>query len=166
MSGTRSNPPRNNPAYEADYAQDGYYAVNELSGIQSGLTAPYAGAEGTSGAAEYYYEGQYDHQQAQYPYGGYDEYGRYAEPSTDTTRRRATRRRSTTAQAARHPRSTSSTRANTRTTRRATAPTARAQDTRPGPGPTRPADTRPNTPRHTGPGTARRAPRRRPPPAC
>jgi uncharacterized protein YabE (DUF348 family) len=80
VSGTRSNPPHH-PAYGADHAQDGYYAVNELSGVQQGLPAPYAAAEGTSEAAEYYYEDQYD-QQAQYQYGGgYDEYGRYAESS-------------------------------------------------------------------------------------
>ena len=78
MSGTRSNPPHHQPAYGADYAQDGYYAVNELSGVQQGLPAPYAAGEGTSEVAEYYYEDQYD-QQGQYQYGGYDEYGRYAE---------------------------------------------------------------------------------------
>ena len=72
VSGTRSNPPRNNPAYEPGYAQDGYYAVNELSGVQPGLGAPYTGNDGTSEAAEYFYEGQYDQQQAQHQYGGYD----------------------------------------------------------------------------------------------
>jgi uncharacterized protein YabE (DUF348 family) len=82
VSGTRSNPPHHHPAYGADYAQDGYYAVNELSGVQQGLAAPYAAGEGTSEVAEYYYEDQYDQQQAQYQYGDYDEYGRYAESST------------------------------------------------------------------------------------
>ena len=78
MSGTRSNPPHH-PAYGAGPAQDGYYAVNELSGVQQGLGAPYAAGEGTSEVAEYYYEDQYDQQQGQYQYGDYDEYGRYTE---------------------------------------------------------------------------------------
>ena len=78
VSGTRSNPPHN-PEY-GDYAQGGYA---DLSGGQHGGYAgnPYPGTEGSSEAAEYYYEDQYNQQQ--YPYSEYDPQGQYAESSAD-----------------------------------------------------------------------------------
>ena len=73
VSGTRSNPPHGN-AYGDGYAQDGYQA--DPNAGRSGFTAgaPYAAAEGTSEAAEYYYEGQFDQQQQQYQYSEYEQY--------------------------------------------------------------------------------------------
>ena len=64
VSGTRSNPPHS-PDYGADYTQGGYA---DLTGGQTGgyAGAPYAGGEGSSEAAEYYYEDQYNQQQYQY----------------------------------------------------------------------------------------------------
>ncbi|HET9171522.1 MAG TPA: ubiquitin-like domain-containing protein [Actinospica sp.] len=78
VSGTRSNPPHN-PEY-GDYAQGGYA---DLSDGQNGGYAdtPYPGTEGTSEAAEYYYEDQYNQQQ--YRYSEYDPQGQYAESSAD-----------------------------------------------------------------------------------
>lgn len=75
VSGTRSNPPHS-PDYGADYTQGGYAA--DLTGGQTGGYAgvPYAGAEGSSEAAEYYYEDQYDQQQYQ-QHGEYGQQGRY-----------------------------------------------------------------------------------------
>jgi uncharacterized protein YabE (DUF348 family) len=70
VSGTRSNPPHS-PAYGAGPAQDGYYAAAGLDGAGQGRTAPYAAPDGTSEAAEYYYEDQYSQQQ--YPYDPYAE---------------------------------------------------------------------------------------------
>ncbi|HTJ68868.1 MAG TPA: ubiquitin-like domain-containing protein [Actinospica sp.] len=80
VSGTRSNPPHN-PDYGVDYAQGGYA---DLTGGQTGgyAGAPYAGAEGSSEAAEYYYEDQYDQQQYQ-QYDQYGPQGQYAESSAD-----------------------------------------------------------------------------------
>jgi uncharacterized protein YabE (DUF348 family) len=82
VSGTRSNPPHS-PDYGADYTQGGGYPA-DLTGARTGgyAGAPYAGGEGSSEAAEYYYEDQYDQKQ----YQQYDEYGpqgRYAESSAD-----------------------------------------------------------------------------------
>ena len=83
VSGTRSNPPHS-PDYGADYSQGGYA---DLTGGQTGgyAGAPYSGTEGSSEAAEYYYEDQYSQQQ-QYGYSQYTEYdpqGQYAESSAD-----------------------------------------------------------------------------------
>jgi uncharacterized protein YabE (DUF348 family) len=86
VSGTRSNPPHN-PDYGADYSQGGYA---DLTGGQTGgyAGAPYSGTEGSSEAAEYYYEDQYSQQQ-QYGYSGYSQYteydpqGQYPESSAD-----------------------------------------------------------------------------------
>jgi uncharacterized protein YabE (DUF348 family) len=86
VSGTRSNPPHS-PDYGADYSQGGYA---DLTGGQTGgyAGAPYSGTEGSSEAAEYYYEDQYSQQQ-QYGYSGYSQYteydpqGQYAESSAD-----------------------------------------------------------------------------------
>ena len=64
VSGTRSNPPHG-PAYGGEYPEDGGYLAGP-NGTQPGQPAPYAASEGLSGAAEYYYEGQYDQQQYQY----------------------------------------------------------------------------------------------------
>jgi uncharacterized protein YabE (DUF348 family) len=80
VSGTRSNPPHS-PDYGADYTQGGYA---DLSGGQTGGYAGatyFAGAEGSSEAAEYYYEDQYSQQQ--YQYSEYDPRGQYAESSAD-----------------------------------------------------------------------------------
>ena len=85
VSGTRSNPPHS-PDYGADYSQGGYA---DLTGGQTGgyAGAPYSGTEGSSEAAEYYYEDQYSQQQYEYSgYGQYTEYdpqGQYAESSAD-----------------------------------------------------------------------------------
>jgi uncharacterized protein YabE (DUF348 family) len=80
VSGTRSNPPHS-PDYGADYSQGGYA---DLTGGQTGgyAGAPYAGAEGSSEAAEYYYEDQYNQQQYQ-QYDQYGPQGQYAESSAD-----------------------------------------------------------------------------------
>src|SRR5579863_46193 len=79
VSGTRSNPPHS-PDYGADYSQGGYA---DLTGGQTGgyAGAPYSGTEGSSEAAEYYYEDQYSQQQ--YQYTEYDPQGQYAESSAD-----------------------------------------------------------------------------------
>jgi uncharacterized protein YabE (DUF348 family) len=76
VSGTRSNPPQS-PDYGADYSQGGYA---DLTGGQTGgyAGAPYSGTEGSSEAAEYYYEDQYSQQQ-QHGYGGYSQYSEYTE---------------------------------------------------------------------------------------
>ncbi|HEX4789581.1 MAG TPA: ubiquitin-like domain-containing protein [Actinospica sp.] len=63
VSGTRSNPPHR-PEYGAEHGQDGYYA--DLNGARQGHRAPYSAGEGSSEAAEYYYEDQYAKQQYQY----------------------------------------------------------------------------------------------------
>lgn len=75
MSGTRSNPPHS-PDYGADYAQGGYA---DLTGGQTAgyAGAPYAGGEGSSEAAEYYYEDQYGQQHR----NEYSQYDQYAESS-------------------------------------------------------------------------------------
>ncbi len=79
VSGTRSNPPHS-PDYGADYSQGGYAG---LTGGQAGgyAGAPYSSTEGSSEAAEYYYEDQYSQQQ--YQYSQYDPQGQYAESSAD-----------------------------------------------------------------------------------
>jgi uncharacterized protein YabE (DUF348 family) len=64
VSGTRSNPPHSSP-YGTGPGSDGGYADF------TGQAGPYAGGEGTSEAAEYYYEDQYNQQQ--YPYDPYAE---------------------------------------------------------------------------------------------
>jgi uncharacterized protein YabE (DUF348 family) len=82
VSGTRSNPPHS-PDYGADYTQGGYPA--DLTGGQSGgyAGAPYAGGEGSSEVAGYYYEDQYSQPQQQYQYSEYDPQGQYAESSAE-----------------------------------------------------------------------------------
>ena len=69
VSGTRSNPPHHS-AYGGEYPQDGGFRAGR-HGAQPGHGAPYAAGEGSSEAAEYYYEDQYDQQQ--YPYDAYAE---------------------------------------------------------------------------------------------
>lgn len=64
MSGTRSNPPHGS-AYGPGAEGNGGYAGPD------GRYGPYAGREGSSEAAEYYYEDQYNQQQ--YPYDPYAE---------------------------------------------------------------------------------------------
>ncbi|WP_245594502.1 resuscitation-promoting factor [Actinospica robiniae] len=64
MSGTRSNPPHGS-AYGPGADGNGGYAAPD------GRTGSYPGHEGTSEAAEYYYEDQYNQQQ--YPYDPYAE---------------------------------------------------------------------------------------------
>jgi uncharacterized protein YabE (DUF348 family) len=72
VSGTRSNPPHGD-AYGGDYAQDGYQADPNAGRAGFPAGAPYAAAEGSSEAAEYYYEDQFNQQQ-QYQYSEYDQY--------------------------------------------------------------------------------------------
>jgi uncharacterized protein YabE (DUF348 family) len=70
VSGTRSNPPQQ-PAYGGEYPQQGGGLPAGRHGAQPGHAAPYAAGDGSSEAAEYYYEDQYDQQQ--YPYDPYAE---------------------------------------------------------------------------------------------
>ena len=64
VSGTRSNPPHGSAHGPGADGRGGYAGAD-------GRLGPYAGREGTSEAAEYYYEDQYNQQQ--YPYDPYAE---------------------------------------------------------------------------------------------
>jgi uncharacterized protein YabE (DUF348 family) len=86
VSGTRSNPPHR-PEYGAGNPQDGGYFAADASGVRQGHQAPYAAGEGSSEAAEYYYEDQYDQQQYQYDQyaessAGYDGQAHYEQQGT------------------------------------------------------------------------------------